>query len=48
MTGSLETGHLAWGIAIAYDLSSDLFTALEKDEIFVALRKKGLEPCRRF
>jgi len=48
MTGSLETGHLAWGIAIAYDLSSDLFTALEKEEIFVALRKKGLEPCRRF
>ena len=48
MTGSLETGHLAWGIAIAYDLASDLFTQTEKVEIFTALRDKGLLPCRRY
>ncbi len=48
MVGSLETAHLAWGIAIAYDLASDLFTSVEKDEIFTALRDKGLLPCRRY
>ncbi len=48
MVGSLETGHLAWGISIAYDLSQDLFTASEKEEIFTALREKGQIPCRRY
>jgi len=48
MVASLETGHLAWGISIAYDLSQDLFSASEKEEIFTALREKGQIPCRRF
>ena len=48
MVGNLETGHLTWGIAIAYDLASDLFSPAEGAEIFGALREKGLLPCRRF
>lgn len=48
MVGALETAHLAWGVSIAYDLASDLFTQAEKDEIVIALREKGLLPCRRF
>jgi hypothetical protein len=48
MTGGLETGHLSWAIAIAYDLGSDLFTASEKDEIFTALKEKGMIPCERY
>jgi len=46
--GSLETGHLAWGTAIAYDLAADLFTPSEKAEILAALRDKGMQPSRRF
>lgn len=48
MVGSLETGHLAWSVAIAYDIASDLFTSAEKDEIFTALRQKGMIPCKRY
>lgn len=48
MTGSLETGHLAWGLAIAYDLSADLFSDSEKVEILTALREKGMIPCKRY
>jgi len=48
MVGSLETGHLAWGVAIAYDLASDLFKPDEKEEILSALKEKGMLPCRRF
>lgn len=48
LVGTLETAHLAWGVSIAYDLASDLFTQAEKDEIVTALREKGLLPCRRF
>jgi len=48
MTGALETGHLAWGVAIAYDLSADLFSEAEKKEILEALREKGMIPCKRF
>jgi hypothetical protein len=48
MTGSLETGHLAWGLAIAYDLSHDLFSESEKVEILSALRDKGMIPCKRY
>ncbi|OIP83998.1 MAG: hypothetical protein AUK44_03725 [Porphyromonadaceae bacterium CG2_30_38_12] len=48
MVGSLETGHLAWAISIAYDLSQDLYSESEKAEIFTALREKGQIPCRRY
>jgi len=48
MVGTLETSHLTWGIGVAYDLSSDLFTPSERDEITTALREKGLIPCRRY
>lgn len=48
MVGTLETAHLAWGIAIAYDLASDLFSQQERTEILGSLRDKGLLPCRRF
>ncbi len=48
MVGSLETAHLTWGVAIAFDLSADLFTAEERAEILTALRDKGLQPCRRY
>ncbi len=48
MVGNLETAHLTWGIAIAYDLASDLFSQEERTEILGNLRDKGLLPCRRF
>ncbi|NDP20031.1 MAG: heparinase [Paludibacter sp.] len=48
MVGGLETGHLAWGIGIAYDLASDLFTETEREEIKTALREKGMLPCKRY
>ena len=48
MVGNLETAHLTWGVAIAYDLASDLFTQEEKVEVVAALREKGLLPCQRF
>jgi hypothetical protein len=48
LVGSLETAHLTWGIAIAYDLASDLFTPAERDEITAALREKGMVSCRRY
>ncbi len=48
MVGGLETAHLTWGIGIAYDLSSDLFSESESDEIKTALREKGLLPCKRY
>lgn len=48
MVGSLETGHLSWGIAVAYDLAADLFDAQETAEIRLALRDKGMLPSRRY
>jgi Heparinase II/III-like protein len=46
--GTLETGHLTWGIAVAIDLASDLFQPVELEEITAALRLHGLGACRRF
>lgn len=46
--GTLETAHLAWGIGLAFDMSSDLFTPTEVDEILVAIREKGLIPCKKY
>ncbi len=46
--GTLETGHLTWGLAVAIDLAADLFTAGEFEEITSALREHGLSACRRF
>lgn len=48
LVGSLETAHLTWGIAIAYDLATDLFTPAEQAEITSVLREHGLLPCRRY
>ncbi|MFM2081564.1 MAG: hypothetical protein RL380_255, partial [Verrucomicrobiota bacterium] len=42
LVGSLETAHLTWGVAIAYDLASDLFTPAEREQITTALREKGM------
>ncbi|WP_291100637.1 MULTISPECIES: heparinase II/III domain-containing protein [unclassified Flavobacterium] len=46
--GTLETAHLAWGIGVAYDMSSDLFSPSETQEIKLALREKGLIPCKKY
>lgn len=48
LVGSLETGHLTWGIAVAFDLASDIFTDAERLEIASVLRTNGLIPCRRY
>lgn len=48
LVGSLETAHLTWAIAIAYDLASDLFTPAEREEIISNLREKGMVSCRRY
>jgi hypothetical protein len=48
LVGSLETGHLTWGIAVAFDLASDLFTDAEREEVASVLRTNGLIPCRRY
>jgi hypothetical protein len=48
LVGSLETGHLAWGMAVAFDLAADLFDDAERGEIRAVLRDFGLVPCRRF
>ncbi len=48
LVGSLETGHLTWGIAVALDLASDLFTDAERSEVASVLRTNGLIPCRRY
>ena len=48
MVGGLETAHLTWGVAISLDMVSDLFTLSEQEEIKVALREKGMLPCRRY
>jgi len=48
LVGALETGHLSWGIAVAYDLAADLFSAEEAAEIRAALRDKGMLPSRRY
>ncbi|MBR1869957.1 MAG: hypothetical protein IJ799_07845, partial [Bacteroidales bacterium] len=48
MTGSLETAHISWTVAICLDMAGDLFTEEEKAEIRQALREKGLIPCRRY
>jgi len=46
--GTLETGHLTWGLAVAMDLAADLFPPAELGEITTALRDHGLSACRRF
>ncbi|MBC8041593.1 MAG: heparinase, partial [Opitutaceae bacterium] len=46
--GSLETAHLAWGIAVSFDLAADLFTPDEHAEIVAVLRERGIAACRRF
>lgn len=46
--GTLETAHLAWGVGLAFDMSSDLFTSSETEEIKTAIREKGLIPCRKY
>ncbi|MBC8010716.1 MAG: heparinase, partial [Burkholderiales bacterium] len=46
--GSLETAHLAWGIAVAFDLAADLFSADEHAEIVAVLRERGIAACRRY
>jgi Heparinase II/III-like protein len=48
ITGTLETAHLAWGIGLAFDMSSDLFTFAESEEIIKAIREKGLIPCKKY
>lgn len=48
LVASLETAHLTWGMAVAFDLASDLFSDLERREIADVLRDNGLLPCRRF
>jgi len=48
LVGSLETSHLTWGIAVAVDLASDLFTDTERSEVRDILRTNGLIACRRF
>ncbi len=47
-TGHLETAHLCWATASAYDLAGDVFTPEEQAEIRDALRQKGLTLCRRW
>jgi Heparinase II/III-like protein len=46
--GTLETGHLTWGLSVALDLAGDLFTSAEHEEIATALRFHGVSACRRF
>ncbi len=46
--GHLETAHLCWATAAAYDLAKDLFTPGEQAEIRDALGHKGLTLCRRW
>lgn len=46
--GTLETGHLTWGLAVAIDLAADVFPPEELEEIKTALRVHGLAACRRF
>ena len=46
--GTLETGHLAWSLAVVLDLASDLFLPVEYEAITIALRNHGLLPCRRY
>jgi hypothetical protein len=48
ISGTLETAHLAWGIGLAFDMASDLFTPNEVDEIKLAIREKGLIPCKKY
>ena len=48
LVGSLETGHLTWSVAIAYDLATELFTTAETEEIKTTLREFGLISCRRY
>lgn len=48
LIGSLETAHLSWAVAIAFDLSAEIFTDSEREEISRVLREFGLESCRRF
>jgi hypothetical protein len=48
IVGTLETAHLAWGVGLAFDMSSDLFTAAESEEIIKAIREKGLIPCKKY
>ena len=48
LVGSLETAHLTWGVAVAFDLASDQFTEPEQAEIASVLRSNGLIACRRF
>jgi hypothetical protein len=46
--GHLETAHLCWATASAYDLAKDVFTPGEQAEIREGLRQKGLTLCRRW
>jgi hypothetical protein len=46
--GNLETAHLAWGVGLAFDMSSDLFTPSETEEILLAIKEKGLLACKRY
>lgn len=48
ISGTLETAHLAWGVGLTFDLASDLFTPAEVEEILVAIREKGLLPCKKY
>jgi hypothetical protein len=47
-TGNLETAHLCWAIACAFDLAYDVFSKEEGEEISFALQEKGILLCGRW
>ncbi|MFP4358957.1 MAG: heparinase II/III family protein, partial [Puniceicoccaceae bacterium] len=46
--GNLETAHLTWAVAFALDLTPEVFTDAERDELLECLREKSLPLCRRW
>lgn len=48
LTGHLETAHLSWAVAIVLDLTPEIFSTRELDEIREALYQKGILLCRRW
>lgn len=45
---NLETAHLTWAVATAYDLAPGVFAATELTEIVDCLRTRAIPMCRRF
>lgn len=48
LTGHLETAHLCWALATAYDLAKGAFSESEQAELRQALADKGIPLCQRW